>query len=85
MLREVPAMLYGADLKLMLADMAEEMRELGGLALKEKLEDIAGTLACHTRARGRRLNTDEMNALLRDMEATPPPANVIMAVRPAWN
>ena len=73
MLREVPAMLYGADLKLMLADMAEEMRELGaGLALKEKLEEIAGTLACHTSVRaGRRLNTDEMNALLRDMEATP--------------
>ena len=73
MLREVPAMLYGADLKAMLADMAEEMRELGtGLALKEKLEDIAGTLACHTSVRaGRRLNIDEMNALLRDMEATP--------------
>ena len=73
MLREVPAMLYGADLKLMLADMAEEMRELGaGLALKEKLEEIASTLACHTSVRaGRRLNTDEMNALLRDMEATP--------------
>jgi DNA mismatch repair protein MutL len=66
-------MLYGADLKAMLADMAEEMRELGaGLALKEKLEDIAGTLACHTSVRaGRRLNIDEMNALLRDMEATP--------------
>ena len=78
---------YGADLKLMLADMAEEMRELGaGLALKEKLEDIAGTLACHTSVRaGRRLNTDEMNALLRDMEATPIPANAIMAVRPMWN
>jgi len=73
MLREVPAMLYGADLKAMLADMAEEMRELGaGLALKEKLEEIAGTLACHTSVRaGRRLNIDEMNALLRDMEATP--------------
>ena len=73
MLREVPAMLYGADCKTMLADMAQEMAELGaGLALKEKLEDIAGTLACHTSVRaGRRLNTEEMNALLRDMEATP--------------
>ena len=73
MLREVPAMLYGADCKEMLADMAEEMRELGaGLALKEKLEEIAGTLACHTSVRaGRRFNVDEMNALLRDMEATP--------------
>ena len=73
MLREVPAMLYGADCKAMLADMAEEMRELGaGLALKEKLEEIAGTLACHTSVRaGRRLSIEEMNALLRDMEATP--------------
>jgi DNA mismatch repair protein MutL len=73
MLREVPAMLYGADCTQMLRDMAEEMSELGaGLALKERLEEIAGTLACHTSVRaGRRLNADEMNALLRDMEATP--------------
>ena len=73
MLREVPAMLYGADCKIMLTDMAQEMAELGaGLALKERLEEIAGTLACHTSVRaGRRLNVDEMNALLRDMEATP--------------
>ena len=73
MLREVPAMLYGADCTEMLRDMAQEMAELGaGLALKERLEEIAGTLACHTSVRaGRRLNTDEMNALLRDMEATP--------------
>ena len=73
MLREVPAMLYGADCKEMLRDMAQEMSELGaGLALKERLEEIAGTLACHTSVRaGRRLNVDEMNALLRDMEATP--------------
>ena len=73
MLREVPAMLYGADCKEMLRDMADEMQALGaGLALKERLEEIAGTLACHTSVRaGRRLQTDEMNALLRDMEATP--------------
>ena len=73
MLREVPAMLYGADCKQLLKDMAEEMQMLGaGLALKERLEDIAGTLACHTSVRaGRRLNVEEMNALLRDMEATP--------------
>ena len=73
MLREVPAMLYGADCKEMLRDMAQEMAELGaGLALKERLEEIAGTLACHTSVRaGRRLSVDEMNALLRDMEATP--------------
>lgn len=73
MLREVPSMLYGADCAQMLRDMAEEMQTLGaGLALKEKLEEIAGTLACHTSVRaGRRLSVEEMNALLRDMEATP--------------
>ncbi len=73
LLREVPAMLYGADCVALLHDMAQEMSELGaGLALKERLEEIAGTLACHTSVRaGRRLNGEEMNALLRDMEATP--------------
>jgi DNA mismatch repair protein MutL len=73
LLREVPAMLYGADCTGLLRDMAQEMSELGaGLALKERLEEIAGTLACHTSVRaGRRLNGEEMNALLRDMEATP--------------
>ncbi len=73
LLREVPAMLYGADCVALLRDMAQEMQEIGaGLALKERLEEIAGTLACHTSVRaGRRLNVEEMNALLRDMEATP--------------
>ena len=73
LLREVPAMLYGADYGQLVRDMAEEMTELGaGLALKERLEEICGTLACHTSVRaGRRLSVEEMNALLRDMEATP--------------
>ena len=73
LLREVPAMLYGADYSQLVRDMAEEMAELGeGLALKERLEEICGTLACHTSVRaGRRLSVEEMNALLRDMEATP--------------
>jgi DNA mismatch repair protein MutL len=73
MVREVPAMMKDGDSAAMLRDMAEEMQHLGqGLALKEKLEEICGTLACHTSVRaGRRLSVEEMNALLRDMEATP--------------
>jgi DNA mismatch repair protein MutL len=73
LVREVPAMMTKGDSAAMLRDMAEEMQHLGqGLALKEKLEEISGTLACHTSVRaGRRLNVEEMNALLRDMEATP--------------
>lgn len=73
LVREVPAMMKDGESAAMLRDMAEEMQHLGqGLALKEKLEEICGTLACHTSVRaGRRLNVEEMNALLRDMEATP--------------
>ena len=54
-------------------DLADELAEMGDhLSLREKVEDVCGTLACHTSVRaGRRLTVDEMNALLREMEATP--------------
>ncbi len=73
LVREVPAMLKNASIPNLVQDMADEIRELGSdMALKEQLEEICGTLACHGSVRaGRRLNSDEMNALLRDMEATP--------------
>ena len=73
MVREVPALMQKGDLAGLLNDMAEEIATLGqGLAVKEHLEEISGTLACHTSVRaGRRLSIEEMNALLRDMEATP--------------
>jgi DNA mismatch repair protein MutL len=71
--REIPAMLDRLDVKGLIRDLADEIAETGNaLSLKERLEEVAGTLACHTSVRaGRRLNAEEMNALLREMEATP--------------
>jgi DNA mismatch repair protein MutL len=73
MVREMPAMLGKADIKGLVRDLADDIAETGkALSLKERLEAVAGTLACHTSVRaGRRLNADEMNALLREMETTP--------------
>jgi DNA mismatch repair protein MutL len=71
--REVPAMLGKLDVKGLVRDLADEIAETGNApSLKERLEEVSGTLACHMSVRaGRRLNADEMNALLREMEATP--------------
>jgi len=71
--REVPALLGETDAAGLVRDLADEIAEFGEvLALKERLESICGTLACHGSVRaGRRLNDVEMNALLREMEATP--------------
>ena len=73
MVREVPAALGKVDVKAMLRDLADDIAESGSaLSLKERLDHVAGTLACHTSVRaGRRLTAEEMNALLREMEATP--------------
>ena len=71
--REMPALLGEADIQGLVRDLADELRGLGEmLSLKEKLQDVCGTLACHGSVRaGRRLSLAEMNALLREMEATP--------------
>jgi DNA mismatch repair protein MutL len=73
MVREVPAMLGKLDVKGLVRDLADEIAETGNaMSLKERLEEVSGTLACHMSVRaGRRLNAEEMNALLREMEATP--------------
>jgi DNA mismatch repair protein MutL len=73
MVREVPAMLGKLDVKGLMRDLADEIAETGNaLSLKERLEEVSGTLACHMSVRaGRRLNAEEMNALLREMELTP--------------
>jgi DNA mismatch repair protein MutL len=71
--REVPALLGEVDVKGLVRDLADEIEEFGSaLSLKERLEEVCGTLACHGSVRaGRRLNLAEMDALLRQMEATP--------------
>lgn len=71
--REIPALLGDCDVKALIRDVAEEMAEWGkGFELTEKLHLVCATMACHGSVRaGRRLNVDEMNHLLRDMERTP--------------
>ena len=71
--RETPTVLGEVDIQGLVRDLADELAEMGDhLSLKEKVEEVCGTLACHTSVRaGRRLTVEEMNALLRQMEATP--------------
>jgi DNA mismatch repair protein MutL len=71
--REVPALLGTTDVRGLLRNLADELAEFGAaLSLKEKLESICGTMACHGSVRaGRQLTQPEMDALLRQMEATP--------------
>jgi len=71
--RETPALLGEVDIQGLVRDLADELAELGeAFALKEKLEAVCGTMACHSSVRaGRRLNASEMDALLREMEVTP--------------
>ncbi|MEZ5647935.1 MAG: DNA mismatch repair endonuclease MutL [Alphaproteobacteria bacterium] len=73
LVRETPALLGTVNAVGLVQDLAEELAELGDhLSLKEKLEEVCSTIACHGSVRaGRQLNADEMNALLRQMEATP--------------
>ena len=71
--REIPAMLSGLDVAALVRDLADELAEWGeALALRDRFERFCATLACHTSVRaGRRLSLAEMDALLRQMEATP--------------
>jgi DNA mismatch repair protein MutL len=71
--REVPALLGTVDAAGLVRDLADELEEHGdALALDDSLAEICSTMACHGSVRaGRRLSAEEMNALLRQMEATP--------------
>jgi len=73
LVRAVPAALGKTDAANLLADLAAEIAELGGpMSLRDKLDHVAATIACHGSVRaGRILSVAEMNALLREMEVTP--------------
>lgn len=73
MVREMPALLGDTDIQGLIRDLADDLAELDeAMALRDRIGDVCATMACHGSVRaGRRLNADEMNALLRDMEATP--------------
>ncbi len=71
--RATPALLGEPDIDGLVKDLAAELRAgSSARSLRDRLEAVASRMACHGSVRsGRRLTPDEMNALLRDMEATP--------------
>lgn len=73
LVREVPSLLGDTNVIGLVQDLADDLSLYeDGLALADKLEAILSTMACHGSVRaGRALNASEMNALLRQMEATP--------------
>jgi len=71
--RATPAMLGQSDVRGLIEDLADELAAFDeALSLKERLDHVAATMACHGSVRaGRILSVAEMNALLREMEVTP--------------
>lgn len=69
--REIPALFSKTDIPKLLQDLADTIKEFDDtILLKDKLKDICARMACHGSVRaGRTLTIDEMNALLRQMEA----------------
>lgn len=73
LVRATPALFGNGDVKALMADLADELAAYDeALSLKERLDHVAATMACHGSVRaGRILSVAEMNALLREMEVTP--------------
>jgi DNA mismatch repair protein MutL len=71
--RETPAILGEVNARAMIEDIADELADLGQTqSVKDRIEAILSRVACHGSVRtGRRMSAPEMNALLREMEATP--------------
>jgi len=72
LVREAPALLPAGQVVAMVRDLAEEFLSDGAAAVGRRLDQVCSSIACHGSVRaGRRLTVEEMNALLREMEATP--------------
>jgi DNA mismatch repair protein MutL len=73
LVREIPATLTGGALKSLVQDIADALAEWSAASpLEERLDAVLSRMSCHGSVRaGRRLKPEEMNALLREMEATP--------------
>ncbi|KMO22897.1 DNA mismatch repair protein MutL [Methylobacterium indicum] len=72
LVREVPAALAGGSLRALLTDVVDALIEGGADPLARRLDAVLSRMSCHGSIRaGRRLRPEEMNALLREMEATP--------------
>lgn len=73
LVRAVPAALGQSDVQGLVTDLADDLASFDeALSLKERLDHVASTMACHGSVRaGRVLSVAEMNALLREMEVTP--------------
>ena len=71
--RETPSLLGEIDAGALVRNLSEHVAEWDeALPLERRLMHVAATMACHSSVRaGRRLKPEEMNALLREMEATP--------------
>jgi DNA mismatch repair protein MutL len=73
LVRATPALLGNGDIVGLVTDLADELAAFDeALSLRERIDHVAATMACHGSVRaGRLLSVAEMNALLREMEVTP--------------